>query len=88
MDQSISAFIFVLPIAATIGLVGMMTTIAIAVRRTRKTICPQRACREAAARAATGSPSDPGARSPAAIGPPCDSHEQRRSATTTAGMET
>lgn len=47
MDQTSSTAAVVVPIAAALGVTGMLTTLALAARSSRDVICPQRARREA-----------------------------------------
>lgn len=46
MNQTSSTAAVVVPIAAALGVTGMLTTLGLAARRSRDVICPQRARRE------------------------------------------
>jgi hypothetical protein len=47
MDQTSAGAAIVVPIAAGLGVVGMLTALALTTRNARDVICPQRARREA-----------------------------------------
>lgn len=57
MDQTSQAAAVAVPLAAALGLLGLITVPALAMRSVRDAVCPQRARREALAAAARTGPS-------------------------------